>query len=88
MIANIFDLEYRQSVSNICSQVRNAMIKDFVPYYLGAKRLSREQWIENNTEMVKALFDMNNNQFAFIADGTNCYCQKSSNNMFQRKLHS
>ncbi|RNA43599.1 Vacuolar sorting-associated 13C, partial [Brachionus plicatilis] len=88
MIANIFDLEYRQSVSNICSQVRNAMIKEFVPYYLGAKRLSREQWIENNTEMVKALFNINNNQFAFIADGTSCYCQKSSNNMIQRKLHS
>ncbi|RMZ99176.1 Vacuolar sorting-associated 13C [Brachionus plicatilis] len=55
---------------------------------LGAKRLSREQWIENNSEMGKAFFDLNNNQFAFIADGTYCFCQKSSNNMIQKELYS
>ncbi|RNA05300.1 reverse transcriptase [Brachionus plicatilis] len=51
MIANIFDFEYRQSISNIYAQVRNAMIKDFVPNYLREKRFSREQWLGQNTEM-------------------------------------
>ncbi|RMZ97819.1 Vacuolar sorting-associated 13C [Brachionus plicatilis] len=68
--------------------VRNAMIKDFVPNYLGAKRFSREQWLEQNTEMVKTLFYLDDNQLAIIADGTYCYCQKSSNNMIQRKIYS
>ncbi|RNA31557.1 ATP-dependent DNA helicase PIF1 [Brachionus plicatilis] len=49
-------------------EVRNAMIKDFVPNYLGAKRFSREQWLGQNTEMVKALFDLDDNQLAIIAD--------------------
>ncbi|CAF1114855.1 unnamed protein product [Brachionus calyciflorus] len=88
MIANIFDFEYRQSISNICAQVRNAMIKDFVPNYLGAKRFSIEQWLGQNTEIVKALFDLDDNQLSIIADGTYCYCQKSSNNMIQGKLYS
>ncbi|CAF1052181.1 unnamed protein product [Brachionus calyciflorus] len=87
-IANIFDIEYRKNVSNICAQVRNAMLKDFVPQYLGAKRFVRDQWLGQNTEMVNSLFDLTDDRFAVIADGTYCYCQKSSNNMVQRKLYS
>ncbi|CAF0947554.1 unnamed protein product [Brachionus calyciflorus] len=88
MIANIFDFEYRKSVSNICAQVRKAVIRDFVPNYLGAKRLSRDQWLEENIGMVMKLFDFNDDQLAIIADGTYCYSQKSSNKMIQRKLFS
>lgn len=88
MIANLFEIEHRQTVSNICAQVRSAMLKDFVPKYLGVNRFSRQEWINQNTEMVKSLFDLKDDQFAIIADGTYCYCQKSSNNMVQRKLYS
>ncbi|RNA09474.1 hypothetical protein BpHYR1_042923 [Brachionus plicatilis] len=42
MIANLFDIEYGQTVSNICAQVRSAMLKDFVQKYHGAHRLSLE----------------------------------------------
>ena len=70
MIANLFYFEHRQTVSNICIQVRNAMLKDFVPKYLGAHRFSRQDWLNQNTEMVKSLFDMKEDQFAIIADGT------------------
>ena len=38
--------------------------------------------------MVKTLFDLRDDQFVIIADGTYCYCQKSSNNMVQRRLYS
>ncbi|CAF1047704.1 unnamed protein product [Brachionus calyciflorus] len=31
MIANLFEIEHRQTVSNICAQVRSAILKDFVP---------------------------------------------------------
>ncbi|CAF1017982.1 unnamed protein product [Brachionus calyciflorus] len=64
------------------------MLKDFVPQYLGEKRFSRDQWLGQNTKMVKSLFDLTDDQFVIIADGTYCYCQKSSNNMVQRKLYS
>ena len=88
MISTFFNIEYRQTISNICSQVRNSMLKDFVPKYLGANRFSRQEWLYHNTDMVKTLFDLRDDQIVFIADGTYCYCQKSSNNMVQRKLYS
>ncbi|CAF1045047.1 unnamed protein product [Brachionus calyciflorus] len=88
MIADYFGIENRQKISNICIQVRKAMIKDFVPNFLGARSLTREEWLEQNTGIIKKLFDLSEQQFAIVADGTYCYCQKSSSNFVQRKLYS
>lgn len=52
------------------------MLKDFVTKYLGAKRFSRQEWLAQNTEMVKSLFELKDDQLAIVADGTYCYCQK------------
>ena len=87
-MGEIFGFEHWQSISNICEQVRDAMLKDFMPKYLGIDHLTREQWVSQNTEMVNELFDFDNNQLAFVADGTYLYCQKSSNYHFQRKTYS
>ncbi|CAF1139559.1 unnamed protein product, partial [Brachionus calyciflorus] len=38
--------------------------------------------------MVKTLFDLRDDQLTIIANGTYCSCQKSTNNMIQRKLYS
>ena len=59
-----------------------------MPLYLGAKHLDRKGWICHNSDLVNELFDLNKDQFAAISDGTYVYCQKSSNNQFQRKTYS
>ena len=66
------------------------MITDFVPVYLGAKHLKREDWqnLFNNEKTVETLFKLKKLQFVFICDGTYCYCQKSINNAIQRLLYS
>ena len=38
--------------------------------------------------MVKELHDLSDDQLALIADGTYLYCEKSFNNLIQRKLYS
>ena len=57
----------------------------FVKDNYGAKRFSREDWLAYDTEMVSKLFIEKENQLVIIADGTYCYCGKSSINNFQRK---
>ncbi|RNA16025.1 Pro-Pol poly, partial [Brachionus plicatilis] len=61
-ISEIFQLKYRQLVSNICEQVRSAVLKDFVPKNLRANHLTRDDWLLQNTEMVAELFDLNSSQ--------------------------
>ena len=56
-IAAIFGLNLRQQVSNFCAQVRDAFMKDFVPFYLGPAHLTRENWLQKNTLMVQQLFN-------------------------------
>ena len=60
-------------------------MKDFVPYNLGAKTMIRNDWLKHNSFISNMLFETNNNELVFVADGTYCYCQKSSNYAFQRK---
>ncbi|CAF0933705.1 unnamed protein product [Brachionus calyciflorus] len=58
MIANLFEFEHRQTVSYIYAQVRSALLKNFVSKYLGVKRYLRQEWINQNREMAKSLFDL------------------------------
>ncbi len=55
-----------------------------MPFYLGAKHLNRDNWINHNSELVNELFDLNGQKFALIADATYIYYQKISNNLVQR----
>jgi hypothetical protein len=87
-IATIFQIDTQQEVSRILAQVRDCLMRDFVPENLGAKALERSEWIMHNSYISKQLFNLNDGQLMLIADGTYCYCQKSSNNLFQRKSYS
>jgi hypothetical protein len=86
-IASIFGIDQRD-VSRYCSQIRDSLMEGFVKEHLGAKRIDRKAWIQHNSVIVKELFISDENQFAIIADGTYCYCQKSSDNAFQRRTYS
>ena len=50
--------------------------------------MDRKSWLRHNSPIVTELFLENEEQLALIADGTYCFCQKSSNNYFQRKTYS
>ena len=50
--------------------------------------MTRTDWINHNSYVAKNLFDATDEQLILVADGTYCYCQKSSNNNFQRKTWS
>ena len=87
-LAAFFGVNSRQSISDYCEQVRKAFEKDFIKTYMGADHCSRDQWLEKNTVLVNELYDLKNDQFCIIADGTYIYCQKSSNNKIQKVFYS
>ena len=88
LIATIFGLDSRQRVADYCAQTCEALVKDFVPQYLGANQRDRETFLQKNKVFSKSLFNMNDSQLCVIVDGTYIYCQKSSNNKLQRMLYS
>lgn len=81
----------QQQVSRYCEQARAALLKDFVQKNLGVYHLSRNEWIRHNSVIASKLFIQNSvqkQQLIVVADGTYLFCQKSSNNTFQRKTYS
>ena len=62
ILASYFGIDdpYHNKISIYCSQVRNALINDFVPIFLGAKHIKRSDWLLNNTISVKILYNLNN----------------------------
>ena len=64
-------------MSAYLSQVRQALIKDFVSSNLGAASASRSEFLSKNSFIAEKLFSANNGQLIRVADGTYCYIQKS-----------
>ena len=87
-LSAFFGMDSRIKVSHFCCQVREAFVKDFVHTFLGCNSLNRTEWLNKNTDLVKELFSLSEEQFCLIADGTYLYCQKSENNKMQRLLYS
>ncbi|CAF1079292.1 unnamed protein product, partial [Brachionus calyciflorus] len=78
-----FDL-CQLEVSRICQQVRESLFKDFVPLNLGPKVKPRIEWLTHNSYISRELFCQTEEQLILVCDGTYCYCERSSNNIFQR----
>ena len=85
----------QREVSRYCHQVRTSLSGGFIQQNLGVKRLKREEWIEQNTDIVKELFikqaettPLEKRKLAVVCDGSYYYIQKSSNNKFQRETYS
>jgi hypothetical protein len=87
-IASYFQTKTRFSIQNYCDQVREALLKDFVPKYLSSKSKTRQDWLMDNSYYVKNLFDLNDDQLAIVCDGTYIYCEKSANHSFQRSSYN
>ncbi|CAF1146120.1 unnamed protein product, partial [Brachionus calyciflorus] len=78
----------RIEVSRYCEQVRSSLSSNFVPEFLGTELMNRQEWLQQNTPLAKEIFSLKDDELVVIADGTYIYCQKSTNNFFQRKSYS
>lgn len=89
VLACLFHLKSKRTVSRIFHQVREMLMKSFVPLNLGFQHISRDAVLSNHQTVVATeLLTNEPNQIVLVADGTYLYCQKSSNNEFQRRTYS
>ena len=89
VLAYLFRLASKRSVSHTCHQVRVALMQDFVPNHVGFQHVSRETILaQHQTEMATELLTNGPYQVGLIVDGTYFFCQKSSNSKFQRRTYS
>ena len=89
ILAILFHLDNKRVVSHIISQVRKALINDFVPNHLGLQHINRETAIEKHQTKIASILHSNKpDQLIVIADTTYIFVQKSSNNQIQRKTYS
>ncbi|CAF0945538.1 unnamed protein product [Brachionus calyciflorus] len=84
-----FDL-CQLEVSKICQQVRESLMKDSVPFNIGPNIKTRNEWLKHNSYISSQIFcdNTNNPDLILVCDGTYFYCERSSNNTFQRSTYS
>ena len=88
VLAGLFRLTSKRSVSHICHQVRVALMQDFVPNHVRFQHVSREAILAQHQTAVATEFLTNGpDQIVLIADGTYVFCQKSSNSEFHRRTY-
>ncbi len=82
-LASLFGENISQKmISNYLSQIRQAIYKDFVPYFLGAHK-EREFYLAHNSITAKILHELGDDILCIFVDGTYCGLEKSANNNFQ-----
>jgi hypothetical protein len=72
----------QREISHYLTQIRNAINKNFVPFFLGTTK-EREFFLKRNTKTAKILFDLKDDDLAIVVDGTYTRIEKSANNDFQ-----
>jgi hypothetical protein len=77
----------QQTISAYLELVRLSIYKYFVPFFLGCNR-DRSFFLNHRTETSKILYDLEENDLCFIADGSYLNCKKSRNHVFQYDSYS
>jgi hypothetical protein len=72
----------QNQISHYLAQIRVAINKDFVPFFLGSTK-KREFYLSHNNITTTILHDLNKNDLAIIVDSTYTRLEKSANNQFQ-----
>ncbi len=72
----------QNQISHYLSQIRIAINKDFVPFYLGSKK-DIGFYLSHNNTTTKILHKLKKNDLLIIVDSTYLRLEKSSNNHFQ-----
>ncbi|CAF1659052.1 unnamed protein product [Adineta ricciae] len=89
VLATIFCLKDKRTISKLINQVRQALKTDFVPHHIGFNHIDRQSVIDHHqTAVATALLATNSNQLCVVMDGTYLPIQKSSNHPFQRRTYS
>ena len=89
VLACLFHLKSKRTVSRIFHQIREALMKSFVSLNLGFEHIKREEILSSHQIVVATeLLTNKPDQIVLIADGTYLYCQKSANSEFQRRIYS
>ncbi|CAM4955870.1 unnamed protein product [Rotaria socialis] len=87
LLACMFQIADKRTVSRIINSARQAIVKSFVPDNLGFGHVTREDVIGlHTTTIARELMSGGDSTDTaiIIIDGTNLYIQKSRNNEFQR----
>ncbi|CAF0938030.1 unnamed protein product [Brachionus calyciflorus] len=88
VLASLFGSKTSQvQISNYLSEIRTAIYKDFVPFFLGSKK-KRNFFLRHSNKMVDKLLKLKDDEMAIICDGTYTRLEKSSNNEFQYRCWS
>jgi hypothetical protein len=77
----------QHQISHYLSQIRMAINKDFVPFYLGSSK-DIAFYLSHNNETTTILHNLKKNDLIIIVDSTYLRLEKSSNNHFQYKCWS
>lgn len=77
----------QQQISHYLAQIRTAINRDFVPFWLGAKK-TRDFYVKHNNQSVNELHNLTKNDLVLIADGTYLKIEKSHNNDVQYLTYS
>ncbi len=89
VLAVLFHLNNKRVVSHVIDQVRKALMKDFVPLYLGFQHIDHQVAIDQHqTAIATILHTTKPHQLCVVADGTYIFIQKPSDNQFQRRSYS
>lgn len=78
----------QQQISNYLKEIRIAIYKDFVPYFLGPNSRTRDEYLSHNNQTSKELFKLHGDILGIVADGSYIKMERSSNNDFQYKTYS
>ena len=89
VLAALFSFPDKVTVSRVIHSARKALIAHFVPRFLGFQHISRREVIEWHTRsLAMELLSDQPDRAILILDGTYIYCQKSANNVLQRRTYS
>jgi len=89
VLASLFHLKNKRTVSRLIHSVRLALMKDFASHHVGLQHIDRQAVLDQHqTAIATELFTTNPNQLCILMDGTYLYIHKSSNNEMQRRTYS
>ena len=70
----------QRKISRYLAQIRSAIYIDFVPFYLGAKSRSLEDFLTHNTDSCIELYNLSKTDLVAVADGSYTRIEKSACN--------
>jgi hypothetical protein len=89
VLASMFHLKNKRTVSRIIHSTARALQEHFVPKHLGFQHIDREIVLQKHqTSIASELMTESDDQVIIVMDGTYLFVQKSSDNNFQRRSFS